>query len=202
MFEEQPDYKLLLERTRVSEDPEREIGLDLSSSRKLRVAETTTYPGRATLALMLDSVRKRLHLDSSRLALHKHVAPFQTAVVIEGEETEELHLMRDLILLLAEEKGIAVSREVISFESADALGIPYAVVVGDQSLELGVVRIRDRESCWFEEVHLAHVAKRLAHIYQGRIVPDTWEEMQAEEGDKYSLVVEKTKKAKKKKEST
>ena len=86
--------------------------------------------------------------------------------------------LAEMVTLLAQEKGIAVRNEADNFAAADALGIPHVVVVDDESLSRGVVRFRDRETCCFEEVHLAFVAKRLVHIFQGEVLPlNTWEEM-------------------------
>ena len=99
--------------------------------------------------------------------------------------------MREMVTLLAEEKGIAVRNEADTFAAADALGIPHVVVVDDESLSRGVVRFRDRETCCFEEVHLAFVAKRLVHIFQREVLPlNTWEEMRADEEGATSVLKE------------
>ena len=67
----------------------------------------------------------------------------------------------------------------------------------EDSLSHGTVHIRDRETCWFEEIHCAHVARRLVHIYQKRDVPNTWEEIK----DKFSADQVEAKAAKKKKKA-
>ena len=106
------------------------------------------------------------------------------AVTAEERPSQDLLDLKELVTLLAQEKGIAVYNEADSFGAADALGIPHVVVLDDESLSRGVVRFRDRETCCFEEVHLALVAKRLVHIFKGEILPhNTWEEMQGQEGD-------------------
>lgn len=43
-----------------------------------------------------------------------------------------------------------------------------------QTLKNGIVDLRDRESCWFEQIHVAHLTRRFVHIYQKRDIPDTW----------------------------
>ena len=132
-----------------------------------------------------------------RLALHKGVAPFQTSVmaVTPDPPSPDLLDLREMVTLLAREKGITVcNEEADSFAAADALGIPHVVVLDEESLSRGVVRFRDRETCCFEEIHLAFVAKRLVHTFKGEILPqNTWEEMQGEDGGA-SNVLKETKK--------
>ena len=194
-FEDQPHYQLqkplLLERVQVGRLED--LGLQ-QPRKKVKVVETTSMVGSGCAALLLDSVRKRLFLEDNRLALHKAVAPFQTSVMVVTAEqpSPELLDLREMVTLLAQEKGITVYNEADSFAAADALGIPYTVVLDEESLTRGVVRFRDRETCCFEEIHLAFVAKRLVHIFKGEIVPqNTWEEMQGEEGATEVLKVTK-----------
>ena len=68
----------LLERIQVG----RLEDLGLEQPRKnVKVVETTSMVGSGCAALLLDSVRKRLFSEDTRLALHKGVAPFQTSVI-------------------------------------------------------------------------------------------------------------------------
>ena len=181
-FEEEKQFRLLMESSRVK-------GLDevslTSGIERLKMVETNSRLSSGCFALLLDSVRKRQHLASTRLALHKWIAPFQTAFIIQSTgpsgPSKKLCDLRELLVGLALEKDIEVNEEVKSFEAADDLGIPYVVVIDEQSLDRGVVMIRDRETCWFEEIHAAHLTKRLVHIFKGEIIPDTWEEIKAED---------------------
>jgi hypothetical protein len=42
------------------------------------------------------------------------------------------------------------------------------------ALENGIVKIRDRETAWFEEIHAAHLTQRMVKIFQDKNVEDTW----------------------------
>lgn len=75
---------------------------------------------------------------------------------------------------LAIEQGIVVGYGVDTYEDADVLGIPFLVVVTEDTLANGTVLFRDRDSCCCEQIHIAFVTRRLVHIFQRRDVEDTW----------------------------
>jgi Anticodon binding domain len=58
------------------------------------------------------------------------------------------------------------------YKSADLLGIPFVVIVDPSSVETGIVRIRDRETCWFEQIHASHVTQKMVRVFQDRFVED------------------------------
>ena len=49
----------------------------------------------------------------------------------------------------------------------------YVIVIDQKSLERGVIRLYDRETCWHEQIHLAYIAPRMVRTFQDREVPDT-----------------------------
>jgi hypothetical protein len=55
----------------------------------------------------------------------------------------------------------------LTADKADLLGIPYIVIVSENSLENGIVHMRDRDANWFEEVHVSHIMPRLVLVYHG-----------------------------------
>ena len=70
----------------------------------------------------------------------------------------------------------------------------FPVILTEESLGHGIVHLRDRETCWFEELHVASVTRRLCHIYQQRdLGEDTWSQVERELGG-----MEKSKKRTKK----
>jgi len=52
-----------------------------------------------------------------------------------------------------------------AYEAADAFGVPHLIVITPESLKDGVVSIRDRETAWFEQIHIADIADRFARTY-------------------------------------
>lgn len=125
---------LLLERIRVGRLED--FGLQ-QPRKRVKVVETTSMTGNGCVALLLDSVRKRLFLEDTRLALHKGVAPFQTSVMVTPEQpSPDLLDLREMVTLLAQEKGITVHNEADTFAAADALGIPHTVCYAFYDLKL------------------------------------------------------------------
>ncbi len=51
------------------------------------------------------------------------------------------------------------------------------MILNDRTLVDGVSLIRDRETCCFEEVHVAAVTRRLVHIFRHRDTEDTFTRM-------------------------
>jgi hypothetical protein len=63
------------------------------------------------------------------------------------------------------------------YRFADELGIPFVVVVPPSAVVNGVVKIRDRETAWFEQIHASHLTQRMVKNFQDRTVQDTWTEI-------------------------
>jgi hypothetical protein len=51
--------------------------------------------------------------------------------------------------------------------------------VPDTAVENGVLRVRDRETACFEEVHAAHLTQKMVKAFQGRFIEDTWSKVKA-----------------------
>lgn len=156
-------------------------GIPLESSavigveRGMRIIESKCYIDRGCVALLLDAVRKRLFLESTRLAIHSGLAPIQTNIVIAEENvSKDLSDLKRYLILLLRGKNILVDDKVNNYAHADLIGVPFVIVLNNKSLENGVVLLRDRETAWFEEIHVYHVVARMVNIYQHR-------ELEAEE---------------------
>ena len=83
-----------------------------------------------------------------------------------------------------------------TYEAADLLGIPFVVIVDPVSVENGIVRIRDRETCWFEQIHASRLTQRMVKIFQDRFVEDTWTKIMSEKKVRPDKKVEKIEKKK------
>jgi len=114
-------------------------------------------------------------------------------------DSEEVQDLQRFLTGLSLEQGISVfDDEVVDYDKADLYGIPYLVIINEDSLRNGVVLLRDRETCWFEEIHVAFLTRRLVHVFQKRDVEDTWsavkrevETLVANDGGKKSEKVKK-----------
>ena len=137
-----------------------------SKSTKLRdnfkVVETCCHISNGCTSLLLDSVRKRLFLDSTRLALDRELAPYKVALCCaESLSTEdeiiEMGMLKSYLQQLLEKHNIKVfdyktiknvqhqKKFFNDYEAADAFGVPHLIVITSDSLKDGVVNIRDRE---------------------------------------------------------
>ena len=107
------------------------------------------------------------HMD----ALKSKIAPVVLGIMTNSTEKDVVDLSRYVeLLLLKENIEVLVGSDLQTF---DDLGVPYVLVVDKTSLNNGVIKIRDRESTWHEQIHLAHVVPRMVKLYQDRNVTDT-----------------------------
>ena len=111
-------------------------------------------------------------------ALHTHLVPFQVAFITSSQTNDDLKDLRQFFHELCSEEKLRVSHEVQDFDSADKLGIPFLVILKEDTLNNGIALIRDRETCWFEEIHVANIVRRLVHIYHERETKNTWAKLQ------------------------
>ncbi len=150
---------------------------------KTRLFESTLDIQIGTLVMLIDSVRSRVFDDSSyRIALRDKLCPIQVGIFVDNDSNNvDLTDLGRYIQLLLEKEDVIVSSECQDLAEADLLGIPYVIHIKESSLDNGVVRIRDRETTWFEEIHVAHLAPRFATTFHDKIIPDTWTALQSSE---------------------
>ena len=128
-----------------------------------KIVETCSYMSNGCIALLLDSVRKRLFLDSTRLALDRNIVPYKVAICCaESLSTEdeklEMNMLKCYIQKLLDKNEVNVfdygklknkldnsTNFFNDYEAADAYGVPHLIVITSDSLKDGVVHIRDRE---------------------------------------------------------
>ena len=61
------------------------------------------------------------------------------------------------------------SEHEFAYEACDGHGVPFLVILNDDSLVDGVVNVRDRETTWFEQVHAAHLPQKLQQTFNSKI---------------------------------
>ena len=134
-----------------------------SLSDTFKVVEICCHISQGCTALLLDGVRKRLFLESTRLALDKNLAPFKVALCcVETLATEkeklEMNMLKRYLQQLLDKSNITAFDNSVStveagnqkkffndYEAADAYGVPHLIVITSDSLKDGVINIRDRE---------------------------------------------------------
>ena len=128
-----------------------------------KIVETCSYMSNGCIALLLDSVRKRLFLDSTRLALDRNIVPYKVTICCaESLSTEdeklEMNMLKCYLQKLLDKNEVKVfdygnvknklddpTNFFNDYEAADAYGVPHLIVITSDSLKDGVVHIRDRE---------------------------------------------------------
>ena len=124
------------------------------------------------MAMLLDARRLRQFRQNWRLALPIKAAPYALGIKVLDESQDAQDLSRYIQLLLESESIPLLINE--EYKTYDDLGVPYVITIDKESLETGVIKIYDRETCWHEQVHLAYVAPRMVRTFQNREIPDTY----------------------------
>lgn len=130
----------------------------------------------ATMALIIDAV----NLTDYYTAFHRRIAPYQIALLCNGsrEYSDELSdLARYIELLIMEtEPKIKVLNELKEksyntegldkqYSAFDTMGIPYNIVLDDNSLDDGFLHLRNRNTTLAEKIHLSDVTNYLIKIF-------------------------------------
>ena len=126
------------------------------------------------MAVLLDSFRIRQFCKTPRLALNSKIAPIEVGIMISSSSTSDQKLKdlgRYIELNLTNEKINVLFDD--NLQTFDDLGIPFVLMIDKNSFNQGVIQIRDRETTWKEQIHLAHVVPRMVKIFQHKEIPDT-----------------------------
>lgn len=130
----------------------------------------------ATMALLYDAV----NLTEYYTAFHRRIAPFQLSIICNGSKQyydELLDLARYIELLIMEtEPKIKVLNELKAksydekrldrqYSEYDAMGIPYNILLDDNSLDDGFLNLRNRNTTLTERIHLSDVTNYLIKIF-------------------------------------
>jgi len=137
-------------------------------------------PNAGTMTVLMDaSLRYRQFCQTSRLSLPMKIAPIPLGLLIEepfdgkNETIEILHDLANYVEYLITHENIEILKG-FDYQTYDDLGVPYVIVIDESSLDQGVIKIRDRETTWYEQIHLAHIAQRMVKAFQDRDIPDAY----------------------------
>lgn len=116
---------------------------------------------------------------SNEICLHRKLAPFQCSIFsISHTSQNDIELM-DLatyILLKLKQAGIDVLQQTESivrntdgltekFNAVDQIGVPYTIVLNDESLKNGLMQLRNRDTTISETIHLTDVPAYFLKIF-------------------------------------
>ncbi|XP_067671332.1 DNA polymerase subunit gamma-2, mitochondrial-like isoform X1 [Haliotis asinina] len=116
------------------------------------------------------STNKTIKQNGARMVLqfHPHLAPYNVSMVNTGSKSRELRLitthwcqeLREAGLRVLDTADVSLTQEA-QFKRNDELGVPYTVVLNDQTLDTGVITIRHRDTMLKEQVHIGKFKERL-----------------------------------------
>lgn len=123
----------------------------------------------ASLALLLDAV----NLSDDYTAFHRRSAPYQLALIVNEPTADLIDLARYIELLM---KGTEPEIEIFNAADAkivikeelqklDEIGIPYAIMLDQDSLESGLLKLRNRNTTLSETIHLSDVTNYVIKIF-------------------------------------
>ncbi|XP_055677137.1 DNA polymerase subunit gamma-2, mitochondrial [Lutzomyia longipalpis] len=131
----------------------------------------------ATLGVLVDAIDSSDETES--LMLHRKIAPHQLAVLCYSQQPDNLSDLQDLAQLVTINtrkvgistlnlpKGATDEEKHLSQELSvmDRLGVPYCIILNDESLRNGILQLRSRDTSLSEAVHLTDIPKYLIKIY-------------------------------------
>ncbi|XP_020810253.1 DNA polymerase subunit gamma-2, mitochondrial [Drosophila serrata] len=133
----------------------------------------------ATCALLLDGCDHER--DAQSLLLNCALAPYQCGIACLLEESglsgdlDDLclhlkHVLNHAGLRLCQGKGFFAAKDnghlADHFAESDMLGVPYTLVVNDQTLKNGLMKLRSRDTRLSETIHISDVPDYLLNIFK------------------------------------
>ncbi|KAL8597650.1 hypothetical protein ACOMHN_031585 [Nucella lapillus] len=109
---------------------------------------------------------KQFHL---MLQLHPLLSPYQVSMSATGSRSSEVRVLIDHVAKELREAGISVLNVPANSASMDAqykrndeLGVPYTVVMSDQTLDTGILSVRDRDTRLKQQQHVSKLQSLLS----------------------------------------
>ncbi|XP_053214738.1 DNA polymerase subunit gamma-2, mitochondrial-like [Panonychus citri] len=131
------------------------------------------FPDNATISYMIDGCSQDENGDFKEMWFHESLAPYHVAISIQSSTNSDLDSKLEEVAnyLMKEMKdcGITVfpfkhrsnSLQNVSFSWFDSIGIPYSISITQESLQLGIIGLRNKETNLEEKVHITRVKVNL-----------------------------------------
>ncbi|XP_012283993.1 DNA polymerase subunit gamma-2, mitochondrial [Orussus abietinus] len=130
-----------------------------NSSSNLNLIEHTASLDWGCLTLLCDGYDKIG--GSQELHIHPKLSPYKVAFKINSEGGENIQELNDLIMYISniiKKEGIATVLTSTK-EGLESLYTPFIVIVDDESLEHGIVKVISRLTTIGESVHITNIAQ-------------------------------------------
>ncbi|XP_055322683.1 DNA polymerase subunit gamma-2, mitochondrial [Sitodiplosis mosellana] len=147
------------------------------TSAPTKVIKTTTVSEVAVIETVLDSIDAG---DFGEMCLHRKIAPYQCTVYSISTDPSISNELKDLskyVSLLLEQSHISILNSdgcQLSDKSAleqkcnemDAIGVPYGIILDEDSLKTGFMKLRNRDTTLAETIHISYLKDYLPQIFQ------------------------------------
>ena len=121
----------------------------------------------ATFADAYHSIKVSEEYNPELLCLHRFLAPIKSAVAIEGSLTEEKCNFAQELCHKIQQMNISCwnccDRD-LQYNDLDEIGVPYCLTINDQTMENGLLGIRNRDTSLSTIVHISELFQKL-HQY-------------------------------------
>ncbi|XP_011190740.2 DNA polymerase subunit gamma-2, mitochondrial [Zeugodacus cucurbitae] len=129
----------------------------------------------ATSAVLIDSVDNE---RESSLLLNRKLAPYQCVVACyhQGKKSKDLEDLCLHINYVLSRSGLRLMKENTIFTESldkldeqlykyDSLGIPYALIINENTLQNGLLKLRSRDTTLEETIHISDLPDYLLQIF-------------------------------------
>lgn len=156
------------------------IGLySLGESTKMQALQSWFCVDTSVLSFLIDALYERDAGDFT-LHLHRRLSPFKVVLLVEDEDANDD--LRDLSRLVGYElennsklnllnriEGETANNETLNenLSNVDQMGIPYSLVLGRDSLETGLIKLRSRNTTLSEVIHISDIPGYIEKIIKG-----------------------------------
>jgi DNA polymerase gamma 2 len=129
-----------------------------------------------TLATLMDAVDTA---SNTEIHFHRKIAPYQCSIFASVRDQSQLPELQDLakyISSLLRRSNIStlnapkcfvtgVDALNVAFQQMDSIGVPYCVLLDEESLKSGLLKLRNRDTTISETIHLSDVSTYLLKIF-------------------------------------
>lgn len=132
--------------------------------------QSTVSLDQSVLGILFDASEGR---GREILRLHRHLAPYQVSI-LHSSKDHQTKLLRDHIFNRLETSGIRMDLDVNTFKNdeeldevirgKDEIGVPFDLIVDQESLNCGLLKLRSRDTTISEVVHISSLPDYLVKI--------------------------------------
>ncbi|XP_055603491.1 DNA polymerase subunit gamma-2, mitochondrial [Uranotaenia lowii] len=129
----------------------------------------------ATLQVVLDALDVS---DKDCIRIHRKLAPYKCGIICSTDDPVQLNELQDLakhlgnvlrkssltVLDCSNQNGSSDRSAAKRFSHLDSIGVPYCLILREQSLQNGLLQLRSRDTTLSETIHISDLPNYLLKI--------------------------------------